>query len=1053
VGARETLRDAPTREYLVGVLYPRDASLGVALQDEADDSTTGSVGEETPDDPITMANQRMPSSAGLSFFVAGTSELDIDAWAARYEETAGRTDLSGDRSLGAGESEADGRGAGGEEEGDLVSGGRKGWARISLASPDDPMTIRMRCDRQEEDIFGGRARLHAKWRPVGGSSLVTVTLLNARTHGGDSRPPVEDCLFQVGFRCRPVGGTIGEYPRPPMLREDVEIRELELLYNEVRAYAVGHGCAADWTEGRRGCATEVHTAFVPTFELPAIIPRDLDLDVLKAARLAEGGAPRKTLIGEMREFLSDYGKWADERRTEVADLAQHLRPAANHALEKIQVAAKRIEDGISLLAHDDEAWQAFRLANLAILMQFRHSQADLGGSRHRRDDVTIPDLHDLADSRFRWRPFQLAFQLMVLPSVTDVNDACRETVDLLWFPTGGGKTEAYLGLAAYEAFLRRLRDPKRGAGTAIITRYTLRLLTSQQFQRAASLLCACELIRQEREAVLGEDRMSIGLWVGEGAVPNKFVKAHELYEEMLGEERPENKFQLERCPWCGTEMVPPDLEKHPEGSGIRSTDTSFEFFCPTAACPFHQRLPINVIDEALYEDPPTMLVATVDKLARLAWEHRAGSLLGSEDHDPPSLVIQDELHLLSGPLGTIAGVYEAAIETLLAIRGSHAKILASTATIRNSGEQVAGLFGRDVSLFPPSGLAYKDSFFAALDEASKGRQYVGVMAPSHTMQTTIVHLAALLMQAVKEVDLTEEEVDAFWTLVMYHNSLRELGGAVTMAHDDIPARVRVVATAEDARRRIDDDDVVELTSNVPGRALPGILDRLAGKDETASPVAILLATNMLSVGVDIQRLALMLVNGQPKLTSEYIQATSRVGRSGIPGLIVTALSPGKPRDRSHYEGFRQYHASLYRHVEPSSVTPFSLPARKRALHAGVVIVVRHGLGLCANEDAGCIVDVADRLSPLLDSIAAKITLPESTETIAVRGELDELIDEWVDMADAARRDGKKLYYSASSRKNHHSLLCDYGSGREGWETLHSMRNVDRQCNIRVKGED
>ena len=1030
-GAEEVLRDPPTREYLVGVVYPQNADASSTVQQEANDSGAGSIGEETPDDPITLANQRMPASVGLSFFVRGTDRLEVDMWGAIYEESKA------------------------SEAADVSSGSRrKGWVRSILAAPHDPQTETVfRSEPPEKSVLAGRATLHVKWRDVGDSHLVTVTLLNARKLAKEGPASVEDCLFQVGFRCRAVNGIIGEYPRAPQLREDPEVQELELLYDGVRAYAVGHGCAAEWTEVRVGQASDVQTAFIPAFELPPIVPRELDLAVMDASRLAAGGAERAVVIDELREFVAGYDQWRLEKTEQAQELSGALRAAALRVVEKMATASSRMAAGVDLLARDEDAWLAFRLANLAIVMQFRHSQENLGGAQHRRDTVVMPSDDFAPDTKFRWRPFQLAFQLLVLPSLTNADDDWRETVDLLWFPTGGGKTEAYLALAAYEAFLRRLRDPQRGAGTAIITRYTLRLLTAQQFQRAAALLCACELIRRVREDELGSQRMTIGLWIGSEAVPNSFVKAHEFFEEMRNQDKPENRFQLERCPWCGTEIVPRELDEEGDGCGIRSTDTSFAFFCPTHDCAFHDSLPIHVIDQALYAEPPTMLVATVDKLARLAWEPDAGVLFGSSQHDPPSLVIQDELHLLSGPLGTVAGVYEAAIETMLAIRGKPAKILSSTATIRNSSEQVGGLFGTEVALFPPSGLEYSDSYFATLDTESSGRMYAGVMAPSHTMQTTIVHVAAVLLQATQDVSLDEDELDAFWTLVMYHNSLRELGGAVTMAHDDIPARIKVISPAEDARRTIDDDEIVELTSNVPGRKLPGILDRLAGKDPDASPISMLLATNMLSVGVDIQRLALMLVNGQPKLTSEYIQATSRVGRSAVPGLIVSCYSAGKPRDRSHYENFRQYHAALYRHVEPSSVTPSSLPARGRALHAGLVILVRHGLGLSANAEASDFSRVAGDLGPYLDAIVRRMTFTDAGEALAIRGELDELVDAWLDEADDAAREGKKLYYSTNSTKNHHSLLCNFGSSGRGWQTLHSMRNVDRQCNIAVKGEE
>ena len=252
-------------------------------------------------------------------------------------------------------------------------------------------------------------------------------------------------------------------------------------------------------------------------------------------------------------------------------------------------------------------------------------------------------------------------------------------------------------------------------------------------------------------------------------------------------------------------------------------------------------------------------------------------------------------------------------------------------------------------MFPPSGLDADDSYFVRFDREMPGRLYSGIMPQGHTPLTAMVHLSAALLQAPIDLPLTAPADDAYWTLVAYHNSLRELGKSVTLAHDDIPARISVIAETEDDVRRLPDDQILELTSNVPPAEIPAkleVLQRHRGEG-AASFVA---STNMISVGVDVPRLGLMLVVGQPKTTSEYIQATSRVGRT-VPGLIVTLYSPSKPRDRSHYESFVPYHSALYRAVEPTSVTPFSIPARGRALHAGLVVMARHGLGWDANDDA------------------------------------------------------------------------------------------------------
>ena len=352
-------------------------------------------------------------------------------------------------------------------------------------------------------------------------------------------------------------------------------------------------------------------------------------------------------------------------------------------------------------------------------------------------------------------------------------------MDLLWFPTAGGKTEAYLGLTAFTLALRRLRargqtDPQsaRGdGGVTVIMRYTLRLLTSQQFQRAAALICACELARESHG--FGVEPFLIGMWVGSALTPNGVAEAAEVLRggRSLNGGDPR---QLKRCPWCGTRLITPDY--------TADADTArLSIRCPEASCEFHHTdLPILLIDEEIYGRCPSLVIGTVDKFARLPWQKRAASLFGIVDRHcprhgylvpgvtnhpgthqakpraaplsnlpparvtgvsrflPPELIIQDELHLISGPLGTMVGLYEAAVDFLCMSNNptdapavSGPKVIASTATVRRAGEQIAGLFGREVREFPQPGLSAKDSFFARLvdpDRENTGRKYVGICA-------------------------------------------------------------------------------------------------------------------------------------------------------------------------------------------------------------------------------------------------------------------------------------------------------------------------------------
>ena len=460
-----------------------------------------------------------------------------------------------------------------------------------------------------------------------------------------------------------------------------------------------------------------------------------------------------------------------------------------------------------------------------------------------------------------------------------------------------------------------------------------------------------------------------------------------------------------------------------------------------------------MVDAQLYDHPPTLLLGTVDKFARITWEERAGELFGGDTRRPPELIIQDELHLISGPLGTIVGVYEIAIDALASWQGTPPKILASTATIRRAEEQCLSLYARNVQLFPPSGLDASDSYFARYDYTKPGRLYIGILGPSHTASTTMIRTSAALLQAPVDLQLEGPELDAYWTLVAYHNSLRELGKSRTFAADDIPARIRVIAHDQKYLRELSYDKVQELTSNIDAAQLSEILNHLdqqttwkkVGEDDDEA-VGLVLCTNMLSVGVDVKRLGIMLVNGQPKSTSEYIQATSRVGRGRIPGLVVCVYLPSKPRDRSHYERFVPYHSTLYRQVEPTSVTPFAQPARDRALHAALVSLVRHKAGLSRRQDAGRFSLTTPNIERIATILKKRVTLIDPRELEATAAQIDRLFRQW----DAWAMENHRLEYNVSSGVAKDSLLYNIGDTHPvGWATLQSMRNVDQSCPIKI----
>jgi hypothetical protein len=851
-----------------------------------------------------------------------------------------------------------------------------------------------------------------------GVRLVTVTLINAT----ETKTPLnEKCFFQCSFEVRPLNGCeFLPYPERSQHSLDEDEASLSLLYRHRPTYAVGHGCAADWTLSESRVAT-LCTEVLPVHRQTPVVPRDSIVGVdLRMATLAS--ADRSTIGNICLALASEYEKWIGKQEQALSaerDLGAALAEAGTRHMKRCRECLERIRDGVALLQSDDEVFDAFRLMNRAMLEQREH-YALSSETEKRRDWIWTetgfqPERPyvEPAYGDTKWRPFQLAFVLMNLRPMRDPECPGRGIVDIIWFPTGGGKTEAYLGLAAYTILLRRLLDASNG-GTTVLMRYTLRLLTTQQFQRAASLICALEGMRRTQPDRLGTEAVSIGLWVGSGVTPNAHRKACEAYTRMANGGR-ENPFVLLSCPWCGIGMGPREQGGKTRIIGYEESKDGGErrirFRCEDPQCEFSSDagLPIAVVDQGIYENPPTLLIGTVDKFAMMPFEPEARHLFGIDTGmSPPDLVIQDELHLISGPLGSMVGHYETVIDELATVRaGGKAippRIVASTATIARAAEQVSAVYGRDAALFPPQGLRAGESFFALEGRTEMGRAYVGVHAVALSSHITAqVRTLAALLQAPALAEADDASIDPYWTLMAYFNSLRELGRAATLVQADIKEYLNAVweriGLTEDlggpiakARRRFV-NRFKELTSRIQSGDIPEVLQELFTAKPSSDIVDLCYATNMIQVGLDVPRLSLMTIVGQPKGASEYIQASSRIGRdTRKPGLVVTNYNPFKPRDRSHFETFRSYHESAYRYVEPTSVTPFSLPVCERAIHALAITLARYRYAqMRASPENGIPAQIATEIT---DCIRARVRIVSRDEESRAMAVLRKFFEDW-----------------------------------------------------------
>ena len=1082
--------ETPSRWYLTGFLAPSGETPAQTVATEDDDLLTDAEGypaaadDEQPDRPPSR-RRFLPSSIGLTAMVdADVTTLDAEVrWGDYFPEPA----LSPETLAGGS--------AGGEPP---------AWRRVPCAR-----TMTLRLPDPDDDTLathpvpgsaaaawpGGGLELAVRARPftlklaTGGERavrVVTVFLVNKRRELPSSFRDLT-YAYQAGLHLRCAAGFVPQHDLSRVRRDDPDDRLADLHYRDAAAFAAGLGCAAEHVS-EDGVVRVVRTTHLPRAAVERTVPAEVagvEFGMDRLAALArEGGDALRLALAPLADA---YAAWSATEHAragadpEVAGSPQRRDTAAELIRGQAQ-ARERIAAGVALLARDAPARTAFEIANRAV--------AD--AARARRPEASAP----------AWRPFQLAFILLNLAGMADKRHPDRETCDLLFFPTGGGKTEAYLGLAAFTIALRRLEAPGLlGAGVSVIMRYTLRLLTLDQLGRAAGLVCALELLRTgpdyrlaDGRSALGDWPIEIGLWVGSDASPNRLGGRGDKSDDTAvrrvrnfrAKRDPRAPAPIKACPWCATAFDTNSFRCVPNDDA----PTNLELRCANSDCAFtgDRALPIVTVDEAIYRRLPAFLIATVDKFAALPWKGEAGAFFGHVDRTdptgfygaaepgrgraldgghrlgPPDLVIQDELHLISGPLGTVAGLYEAAIDRLatreVAGRRIRPKIVASTATVRRAQGQIKALFDRaDTRIFPPPGVDRRDSFFARTrgeSEADPARWYVGIAAAGRGPK--LVFLQALVTLLAGAQGLAEEggDADAYLTALCYFNALRELGGARRIVEDEVAARV---AHYGEERRREEPADrpfgdrtlaePVELTSRVSTDEVAAAKRQL---EEGGVDVA--LATNMISVGLDIDRLGLMLVQGQPKTAAEYIQATSRVGRSPLrPGLVLVVLNVHKPRDRMHFEQFGHFHDTFYRAVEATSVTPWSARALDRALAAAAVAVARHlrpeltpsgavtALGTSPETRAAVVRHFAER-APAGDSdrVAALV---------------DGLLDDWIALAAEQTAAGGRFTYDERPHRLLNPpldpVLPNLSPAHQLFQAGWSMRDVEPAVRLLARG--
>ena len=1158
-GPAELVVDMSVRDrYLVGKLAPRapgDATTAsevepAAAADEEDDSAqendatlhepgaefnraSGRVepDEDALDEIDTTNNQSLvPSSLGLTFCVGpDVKALDVTArWGSYARVPKEEHEYTRPRRN--------------RETGEVQETKVKVWrrsprgGRLTLKLEEGPIKPLAPDSEQHEVRIQGAVRTNAN-----GERLVTLFLVNDQREPDTNRDSA--WLFQPELSVKGAGNAAGtpvflRRPSNDIVVDDAERDHLGLIYRRRVEFAVGHGVAvhAETPDDDPTHAVEVRTEVIPSFEVPVtetpgLEPEDRPamkkmvergwLDMLSLADLDKG-----ELEEALKTLVDDYAVWIGDQRARVGKEIKGYDAPAKESLDRCATTLERLRAGLKVLLADPNALEAFRFANRSMARQRVRGIYAL--KRRRGEELTFGSV-DVRKNR-SWRPFQLAFLLLSIPSLADPKHPDRTSpaeafADLLWFPTGGGKTEAYLGVAAFAMGIRRLQGVVEnldgGRGLTVIMRYTLRLLTLQQFQRAATLLCAMEIIRTADVAKWGAEPFTLGLWVGNKVTPGSTEQSQQAIEAIRDKDRNRagiaSPAQLTSCPWCGTEIQPGrdiEVDKTARRTAIYCGDklSQCEFSKAKSSSNVHPGLPVKLVDEEIYHRPPTMMIATVDKFAMMAWRAEVRTLFGNvreecerhgllwPGHDcggghrarkphptakvkavrgvrPPDLIIQDEFHLISGPLGTMVGLYETAVDDLcswnIGKTKVRPKVVASTATVRRASDQVRNVFMRRLAIFPPKALDVEDDFFSMQRsiESKPGRLYMGICSPGSSRPAVLIRVYSAFATAAQSLfDTFGAIADPYMTLVGYFNSLRELGGMKRLAEDDVQTRSLRVDKGLTQRPGLQSRylrTIAELTSRVGSEAIPRYLDqleipfdvaydtnaaRLSGAKrglEAPRPIDIVLATNMLSVGVDVNRLGVMVVNGQPKGTAEYIQATSRVGRA-FPGLVAAVLTWARPRDLSHYETFEHYHATFYQHVEAQSVTPFSPRALDRGLTGAMLAVMRNRFEPFApNPGAGALTSPSrPELVSTIDSVTERtweVTEDSAKKNLAM-AEMKSRADEW---AKAAAVPGRMLVYQKYGAGPTAYALLE-APGIKPWSTWTvpmSMREVEPGVNL------
>ena len=1145
----ETIDYNPKNEYYSGIIYPNNHEWD--SEDSEDEQTTASSESDSESSSISKDKLYKQSSFGLTCIIkSDIKKIKIKISYGKYS---------------------------------LVEGEKFKWKRTPFT---DEKIIDVILGKNEILLDDNKLKIQfSVFKNNKNGNILDVYFIN--NHKLAEKIKLEQIIFQPKITLSSIDGEniFLEDSKKSSNEESSEDLHLKILLKNQISFGSGHLCGVTWDKSsiKNGQINEISTTFMP-IEYTQKVSYDRDFKNSNFLNMKYLGncESKDELKNNLSEIIIHYKEWIDSLKQKINSLNLEFeeKEIVEVNVDRIEKETiPRMEKSIEFISTDDKAFECFKFANKAIAWQqtmreWSKENISIDEEIKRLKDNTIkqqyrekkrklskeereielkrlkPQIEQILkkkrlepleiDGSVEWRLFQIAFILLNIESVFDEKSPNREIVDLLWFPTGGGKTEAYLGIIAFTIALRRLNGKnekgnftEKSFGVVALMRYTLRLLTVQQFQRAAALMCACEKLRREDRTMWGSEPFMAGLWVGGSVTPNKRRMAMEKKEEIqrnhtqISQIPSNNPYVLINCPWCGNEIK----EQNGEVGGV---PTQWRLYCGNRSCMFSKNstdednsIPVAVTDEDVYSRCPSLVIATGDKFAQMAWNPLTSAIFGNVDRkceycgfynssltgeegtkeshahekiknkkkdwnlrfekpNPPELIIQDELHLISGSFGTVFALYESALEFLSTYKKNgeylaKPKIIASTATIKSAQKQIFDLFNRrGTRIFPPQVLEFGNTFFSKIDNNdNQGQMYLGFLGTNKSGLSVQAKIAATILYNVMklaQLGTNPEYLDPYYTMVSYYNAQKDLGGSSFSFQDSVPRFVKVIKNQskfekypepipitdpqklkiiERMNNREYELHTKELTSRQPSGEIPQILRELMQEyHKTESPIDLLLATNMLSTGVDIPRLGVMIVNGQPKKHSEYIQATGRIGRQN-PGMIINLYAYTKYRDISQYENFRAYHLKNYIYVEDTGVTPFTIQSRQFGLFGMMVSVLRNTIPrISKNKNANGFSrqeviqeNIIKDFSEFLKNRVNEIDPRETNNTLE---NFEKLLNKWsayIQRYSEILKYKENIHPLAAKVEEYYLLQDDKTSKNQIIPTPRSFRNTEQELNF------